>query len=308
MDSPSRRALLSASGAAVVGTLAGCIGGSDSPDDSNDSNGSDGNTTGDDRNVSDLDTVALGEAVSGMGGEVTVAEPAVRNALLYEQSADALGLASGTGTHYLLVNVTGGESAPDPSSLVLVTDGVGDYEGAVDVTSGGALRERGMSYRPGEGRTDGWVAFTVPGGVPVEGAAIALGDSGKGWDVPEETVNALAESVPSFTYEAVDYPDRVPSGGSFEVRVTVANESSTDGRLLGSLNVTAPTASATVVDLDVPAGESKTAAQAFGTEVTSGDEVAFSLTTNAGSRTFTVPVGSAENGTNATNGSGNQSA
>ncbi|WP_254535457.1 hypothetical protein [Halomarina litorea] len=156
-------------------------------------------------------------------------------------------------------------------------------------------------------RSDGWVAFTGPGGVPIQGAAIALGDTGTGWAVPQETGDALADPVPSLAYEAVDYPDRVPSGGSFEVRVTVANESSTDGRLLGGLNVTAPTASTTAVDLDVPAGESGTAAHAVGDEVTTGEEVAFSLTTNAGRREFTVPVGSAENGTNASNATDEES-
>lgn len=313
MDSPHRRTLLSAGGAALAGVLAGCLGGSDDPsgNDSNDTNatnGSGGNGSGSDRSVADLDTVAMGEAVSAGEREVTVAEPAVRSSLLYEESANALGLASSTGSHYFLVSVSAGASAPKPSELVLVTDGVGDYEGSVDPTSGNPLRERGVPYRPEEGDAEGWVAFTIPGGVPVGGAAVALGDTGKGWSVSEETVAALSEPVPSFAYEAVDYPERIASGGSFEVRVTVANESSTDGTLRGALNVTAPTAAANPISLDVPAGESKTYAESFGTEFTSGEEVAFSLTTAAGATQFAVEVGTAGNATNGTNASGNGSA
>lgn len=303
MDSPRRRTLLSAGGAALVGVLAGCLDGSGptgTNDSSNDTDGPNGaNGSGSNRNVSDLDTVSLGEAVGTDGGEVTASDVAVRNSLVYEASADALGLASSTGSHYLLVHVAAGESGPAPSEFVLVTDGIGDYEGSTDPTSGNPLRERGPAYRPEEGRTEGWVAFTLPGGVPVEGAAIALGTTGNGWSLTEETTAALSDPVPSFAYEAVDHPERISAGRSFEVRVTVTNESSTDGTVRGALNVTAPMAAATPITLDVPAGESKTFAETYGAEFTGGEEVAFSLTTTAGDRQLAVPVGTAGNTSNA---------
>jgi hypothetical protein len=72
---------------------------------------------------------------------------------------------------------------------------------------------------------------------------------------------------------------------------------------LATVAVTAPTATATPVALALPGGESRTHAETFGATHTGGDEVAFSVVTPAGKRSFTVAVGGSANGTGGQNGS-----
>jgi hypothetical protein len=115
---------------------------------------------------------------------------------------------------------------------------------------------------------------------------------------PGETVEAGGREVRLDDPAVRDSPLYEPSATG------LALASSTGSHyLLATVAVTAPTATATPFALALPGGESRTYAETFGATHTGGDEVAFSVVTPAGERSFTVAVGGSPNGTGGQNGS-----
>jgi hypothetical protein len=315
--SPRRRDVLAAGGLALASAVAGCANsGGDGTENGTDDgtpgtdtgspNGSTGGGTN--RSASDLETVALGEELTVGDVPVTASEPAVRSALVYRTDRKQYSLASSTGTHYLLVGVEGGENAPAPDRFRLVTASSGTYRPSTP-TGGDPLDERGEAYAPADGTTSGWLAFTVPGGVPYSAAVLTTADAGTGWALGEGTVAAMAEPVPAFSLEGVEAPDSVEAGSQFDVTVTVANTSDTDGLARGVVDQTAPSTVAVPFSVDVAAGETGSYVEQF-FATSRASEVAFTVVTPGGDRSVSIPVeggGERENGTNGTNASGNAS-
>jgi hypothetical protein len=314
--SPRRRDVLAAGGLALASALAGCANSGDDgtengtddgtpSTDAGSPNGSNG-SGGTNRSASDLETVALGEELPVDDASVTASDPAVRSALVYRTDRKQYSLASSTGTHYLLVGVEGGENAPAPDQFRLVTASSGTYRPSTP-TSGDPLDERGEAYAPADGTTSGWLAFTVPGGVPYSAAVLTTADAGTGWALGEETVDAMAEPVPAFSLEGIEAPDSVEAGSQFDVTVTVANTSDTDGLARGVVDQTAPSSVAVPFSVDVAAGETGSYVEQF-FATSRASEVAFTVVTPGGDRSVSIPVeGGSENGTNGTDASGNAS-
>ena len=300
--SPRRRDFLKFGGVAAAAALAGCTsitgsGGNDT-DETDVPNGTANNSTGTNRSVDEFETIALGQDVSVDGTSVAVSDPAVRSSMFY-QTETATDLASSTGSHYLVVHVDAGEGGPAANSFKFVTGSLGNY-GPSDPTSGNPTEAFGQKYDPENGATSGWLSFTVPGGVTLASAAVAVDGTDSGWTLGDETVAALAEAVPAFGIVDVEAPTNVTPGATFEVTATLENESDVGGTLRGLVEQTAPTQTVEPFTLDVAGGERAE----YTTELTAptdAEEMAFTVRTSGGKQATTVTVGSA--GGNSTNGS-----
>lgn len=301
--SPQRRDFLKVGGVAAAAALAGCtnLTGSGGNDSDEAPNGSGNNSTGGtNRSVEDFDTKPVGQDVSIDGSSVAVSEPAVRSSLFY-QTEEATDLVFSTGSHYLLAHVDAGEGGPAADSFKLVTGSLGNYPPS-DPTSGNPTEAFGEKYDPENGATSGWIGFTVPGGVTLSSAAVVVDGTGNGWKLADETVTALAESVPAFSLADVEAPANVTPESTFEVTTTFENDSETDGTLRGLVEQTAPEQSVEPFELDIAAGESAE----YTTELAApadAEEMAFTVRSSGGKQATTVTVGSS--GGNSTNASGN---
>ncbi|MWG35102.1 hypothetical protein [Halomarina oriensis] len=305
-----RRDILTIGSASAVAALAGCLGSTDDDTSGNDSTNDSANdsSAGSNQSVDEFETTDLGQDVSVDGTSVAVSAPDVRTSLVSETGRKEFALTNSVGSHYLLVRVDAGEGGPAPETFTLVTESSGNYDPSTP-TNGNPLAERGAAYDPENGVSGGWLAFTVPGGIDYSSAAVAVDGTETGWALGEAVVSSLSEAVPSFTLESVDAPESVSAGTQFDVTVTVANGSSTDGTLRGLVDMSTPNSTVKPFSVDVAGGETATYTEQFFAPTTA-EEVAFTLRTDGGNQSVSIAIeGGGANGTNAsgnaTNSTGN---
>lgn len=301
-----RRDILTFGGVSLATALAGCTGLTDGGENDTENGTTNDSSTGSNRSVDEFETTDLGQDVTVDGTTVAVSDPAVRSSLVYETGRKQFALANSVGSQYLLVHVDAGEGGPTPDRFQLVTADVGNYRASTP-TNGDPLAERGAAYAPEEGRSSGWLAFTLPGGIGFSSAAVVVEGTDTGWALGDDVVSTLSEPVPAFTLSGVDAPESVAAGTQFDVTATFANDSDTDGTFRGLVAVSTPNQVVTPFAVDVAAGETGEYTEQFFAPTTA-EEVAFTVRTVGGDQSVTVPIeGGAGNGSNASDGATNAS-
>ncbi|MEF8800361.1 MAG: hypothetical protein V5A38_04255 [Halolamina sp.] len=225
----TRRAFVALLGAG----LAGCSSG---PPASNDHS-----TTAASRSPTTDAGLEPGESYTTDGGEVVVADPAVRNSIVSRSVAGSSthpDVGAHKGAQFLVVRLSGAPA----EEFAVEADGQ-----AID----------GNRYEPIEPDA-GLTAFQVTV-IEADTAAVVWtgGDEPVRWELPDPVVDAIGK-LPKFELREFTMSDSVSPGEPIETTLTVANVGERDGRFLAELGAVVMS-DVGEVWFDVPQGETVTA-------------------------------------------------
>lgn len=260
MQSPSRRALLSA---LATLPLSACLGG-------------DGSGTATPATATERPTDGTQSPTSS---PTTSAKPVVREpGTAYETDEFAVTVSDLAVRHGM---VTFGSVHPDPlwesgAQFLLATVSVtGEVDPAnLRVTAtADTLSERPDRYygfAPDASASVQPLGFVVPTDpAPTEAAVVWHGPRTVRWPVPDELVRALGRA-PDFSLKDVSVPESARPGGTLDVTFTVANDGARDGRFLAELG-NAAMSDQPEIELAVPAGETVTATRSVEARFVEGE-------------------------------------
>lgn len=278
MTGPCSRRTLLRTGTLAAAGLAGCVGGR-------------GGET------ADTATTAETQTETDFEPPLAVADVRVQSSFVRRTTPDSATVAAPEGTHFVFATVrpTASDASPPAADEIALVADDRRFDGTT--TPGSAtdpyqLSARGSFYDPDE-RESGWVAFAVPD--PLDADSVSFAYDVRGRTVSEspapEVLDALAEPPAEFELVAVDAPDSIARGESFEVSLTVENASDADGAFRAVLNQTHPAYTFRTVEVAVPAGASREWTGSFPSYEGSGaDSANYRLVSPAGERELTVEV------------------
>jgi hypothetical protein len=253
--------MLTLAGIAMAG-LGGCI--------------SDGDPGGDDRDGSTPD--------GSTDSDVTVEDIVAEKAVTYESTMGSGGVLADEDRQYVVATVRGLEADAEGTFTFETADdswdpGLPSTAGAMNRSVAG--HEGGaVDSRFGDGAS--FLAFAVPSPLAASEPNIRFeGETTEVWPLSEEATARLAAPAPAFELESLTVPDSVEEGHDLSVSLTVRNRTDTDGRFLAAAywptDQVEDDDESHIVDRQVPAGETTTAALSIDTRYTASDDGAVTL-------------------------------
>lgn len=277
---PSRRTYL-AGVATLLSGMAGCTNrGADTPSPT--ASPTEPNGTEPKGSPSGTETPPPEETQRTVGGDtVAVTDIVARKAVTYESTMGSGGVLAARGRQYVVASVhSDTELRLDSFSLTTADDswtaGLPETRGAMNYAVAG--HEQGEVGSPIGGDDPKFVAFEVPSPLDGDDPAIRLergGDSAE-WPLPNDAVETLGASAPSFELDALSAPDSVKQGDPLEVDLTVTNTSETTGRFLAAVywptELIADDDESHIVEATVDAGATTTQSLTIDTQYTTNED------------------------------------
>ncbi|MFB6140469.1 MAG: hypothetical protein ABEJ26_08555 [Halosimplex sp.] len=269
----TRRRLLGALGASLIGGaagLSGCLGDASTDDEPNGGRAGDGSptetptpaqspsgTVGSDRPTGTTDGPTPTEASSGAD---LVREVAVAPGLVAPDSPDSYGVYGDRGEQYVIAVLDGRGTAEPPAvdEFALVADG--ESRAFTNEIGHGnwALFDYGEAYSPGDNKS-GWLIANVP--KPLDAESVSLTWPGGSHPLGDDALTELRRSPAAFAVRSFETPERADPGDDVTVTVSVENISGVDGTFVAALNRSGPLVASLPeagIRLPVAAGETET--------------------------------------------------
>jgi hypothetical protein len=234
----NRRAVLASVGIALSG-FGGCVGGTDHGSTGTPTNGSSAS------NADEPEQLVIGEpAVFDDGTSMTVTSPTVQTSIIVDHSA-FLSVERVDGHHFVVVDVDS-ETEVDPSTFVIVRDGVVDEPPQSQQTVRGVIRECGGACIAVSAEVEA-----------VDSAAVGYRPDGELrtlWELDDSTVTALS-AVSDLRLQHAALTD---ADGKVGIEFTVENHGDRDGTFLALVVPSWVSDVSDPVGFSVPVGDSVT--------------------------------------------------
>jgi hypothetical protein len=226
-----------------------------------------------------------------------LAEALVVPELVVLDTADALGTVGGRAERFLLVRASAPpDEAPSVDAFELDTD-QGAYTPATDLGGGYDVERLRTRRPPYDGSGEGWLVFRLPAPLVTDRATLRWPDGERPLDAAP--LARLTRGPTTFAVDSFAAPASVVNGETATLTVDVANTGATDGTFVAALNRSGPlvaSAPEAAVELDVPAGETRTWSYEYTPDVSYRDEngeipdVRFRLRWRGGAAAAVLPV------------------
>ena len=222
------------------------------------------------------------EAQRTVGGDtVAVTDIVARKAVTYESTMGSGGVLAAEGQQYVVATVhSDTELRLDSFSLTTADDswtaGLPQTRGAMNHAVAGHEQGEVGSAIGGDGPK--YVAFEVPSPLDADEPTIRLerGDDTAEWSLPDDAVETLGASAPSFDLDSLSAPDSIEQGEEMEVELTATNTSETTGRFLAAVywptELIADDDESHIVETTVDAGATTTQSLTIDTQYTTNED------------------------------------